>query len=111
MENFVVDLHHKLSSGSNILIKDDPTFASALERWTDIDRKTPELVVQPINEQDVITAVSFFLTLVSNYGLLNELIHRSVLLAGKRSPRSRYCVYASHRRTQPLVYDRTWHDH
>ena len=64
MENFVVNLHHKLSSGSRILTKDDPDFASALERWTNIDRKTPALVAQPISEQDVITAVSLFFTLV-----------------------------------------------
>ena len=63
METFIVNLHHKLSSGSKILTKDDPDFVSALQRWSDIDRKTPELVVQPMNEQDVITTVSFFFTM------------------------------------------------
>ena len=58
MESFVTDLHQKLFKTSVILTESDPRFAAALERWTDIDRKVPAVVVQPANERDVAVLVS-----------------------------------------------------
>lgn len=57
MENFVKALHQKLSSNSVILTALDPGFETAYERWTDIDRKTPAVIVQPANEQDIAVLV------------------------------------------------------
>ena len=52
MEKFIRDLRDKISKDSTILTKDKAGFASAHERWTDIDRKTPAVIVQPANEHD-----------------------------------------------------------
>lgn len=57
MENFVTALHHKLSTNSVILTASDPGFEAAYERWTNIDRKTPAVIVQPANERDVAVLV------------------------------------------------------
>lgn len=37
---------------------DSPGFTNALERWSDIDLKTPTVIVQPTNHGDVATLVS-----------------------------------------------------
>ena len=58
MENFIGNLRQKLSKASKILTKDDAEFATAHERWTDIDRETPAVIVQPANEQDIALLVN-----------------------------------------------------
>ena len=58
VEGFVKRLHDQISSESKILTEGDPAFHTALERWTDIDRKAPAVVVQPINESDIAKTVS-----------------------------------------------------
>lgn len=53
MENFIRDLHYKLSKGPAILTKEEAAFEAAYERWTEIDRKTPAVIVHPACEQDL----------------------------------------------------------
>ena len=58
MESFIKTLVHKISKDSAVLTEDNPGFAAAHERWTDIDRKTPAVIVQPASEQDIVVLVS-----------------------------------------------------
>ena len=58
MESFIKNLHRKISDDSAILTEDSPRFAAAHERWTNIDRKTPAVVVQPTSEHDIAVLVS-----------------------------------------------------
>jgi len=58
MESFIKDLYRKISTDSAILTEDSPGFAAAHERWTDIDRKTPAVIVQPTSERDIAVLVS-----------------------------------------------------
>ena len=74
MESFITDLHQKLSKTSVILTAIHPGFAAAYERWTDIDRKTPAVIVQPANERDVAV-------LVSEYALIKFLTVARQLLS------------------------------
>ncbi|KAL8805833.1 MAG: hypothetical protein Q9182_001745 [Xanthomendoza sp. 2 TL-2023] len=55
--DFVSDLRSKVSEDSQVLTQGDPGFAEANERWTDIDRKTPAVIVQPVTEHDVAVLV------------------------------------------------------
>lgn len=57
MEKFIKDLRGKISKDSTILTKDSAGFAAAHERWTDIDRKMPAVIVQPANELDTTVLV------------------------------------------------------
>ncbi len=59
MESFIKTLHQKISEHSAILTEDSPGFAAAHERWTDIDRKTPAVIVQPASEHDIAVLVSY----------------------------------------------------
>jgi len=58
MEDFIQKLHYKISTNSAILTQKDPRFAAAHERWSDIDRKTPAVIVQPTSEHDIAVLVS-----------------------------------------------------
>jgi FAD/FMN-containing dehydrogenase len=60
MEDFIQNLRYRISTNSAILTQDDPRFPAAHERWTDIDRKTPAVIVQPTSEHDVAVLVSYF---------------------------------------------------
>ena len=68
-ESFVNSLHDKVSKDTKIVTKDDVNFASAHERWSNIDRKTPTLIVQPATEHDVVVLVRCLLM----YGPLSGL--------------------------------------
>lgn len=57
MDTFVSDLRSKLSDHSRILTPANPDFAAASERWSDIDRKTPAVIVQPAGEEDIVVIV------------------------------------------------------
>ena len=50
-------LRQKLSKDTLVLTKEDPGFSSAHERWSDIDRETPSVIVQPASEHDVTVLV------------------------------------------------------
>lgn len=58
--HFINDLRQKLSKETVFLTAVDLGFSSALQRWTDIDRKTPGVVAQPASEDDVALLVSRF---------------------------------------------------
>ncbi len=58
MEAFIQNLRYKISTNSAILTQNDPKFLVAHERWTDIDRKTPAVIVQPTSEHDIAVLVS-----------------------------------------------------
>lgn len=58
MEDFIQNLRCRISTNSAILTQDDPRFLAAHERWTDIDRKTPSVIVQPTSERDIAVLVS-----------------------------------------------------
>ena len=58
MGSFIASLSGKISKESKILTKNDPGFAAALQRWSDIDRKEPAVIVQPASEHDVAVLVS-----------------------------------------------------
>ncbi|KAL9634420.1 MAG: hypothetical protein Q9204_003008 [Flavoplaca sp. TL-2023a] len=58
MNTFISDMRPKLSKSSRILTPSDPDFAAANERWTDIDRKTPAVIVQPTCEDDIAVLVA-----------------------------------------------------
>lgn len=60
METFIQNLRYKISINSTILTQNDPKFPLAHERWTDIDRKTPVVIVQPTSEHDVAILISQF---------------------------------------------------
>lgn len=53
MQSFIKSLHDKVSKDTTILTKDDLGFASAHERWSNIDRKMPAVIIQPASEHDV----------------------------------------------------------
>ncbi|KAL8750829.1 MAG: hypothetical protein Q9184_006276 [Pyrenodesmia sp. 2 TL-2023] len=57
METFLSEVRHKISRDSRILTPGDPEFATSNERWTDIDRETPAVIIQPSNEADVAITV------------------------------------------------------
>ena len=57
MGSFLESLHGKVSANTTILTKDDLGFASAHERWSNIDRKTPAIIAQPATEHDVVVLV------------------------------------------------------
>ena len=57
MKSFLNNLHGKVSTNTTILTKDDLAFASAHERWSNIDRKTPAIIIQPATEHDVAVLV------------------------------------------------------
>lgn len=57
MDTFISDLRPQLSEGSRILTPSDADFSAANERWTDIDRKTPAVIVQPACEDDIVVLV------------------------------------------------------
>ncbi|KAL8956225.1 MAG: hypothetical protein Q9193_006191, partial [Seirophora villosa] len=56
-KTFMADMRRQLSKGSKVLTQGDPEFAKSNERWTEIDRKTPAVVVQPVSEDDVAVIV------------------------------------------------------
>ncbi|KAG8526328.1 uncharacterized protein KY384_000321 [Bacidia gigantensis] len=55
--HLVESLRDKVSKGTPILTKDDNEFTDAHVRWTNIDRKTPAVIVQPLSEDDVVAVV------------------------------------------------------
>ena len=57
METFISNLRPKLSDSARILTPSDPDFIAANERWTDIDRKIPAVIVQPACENDIVKLV------------------------------------------------------
>ncbi|KAL9030053.1 MAG: hypothetical protein Q9196_001789 [Gyalolechia fulgens] len=57
MDDFISTLRDKISKGSRVLTPGDPEFARANERWTEIDRKTPAVVVTPATEEDIAIVV------------------------------------------------------
>lgn len=57
--NFATLLNNKLFQDSNIFTDPDSSeFKEILQRWSDIDLKVPAAIVQPVKEQDAVTAVS-----------------------------------------------------
>ena len=58
MEEIASRLRGCLSEKSAILTPGDTGFATALERWTNIDRQMPALIAQPTSERDVAVLVS-----------------------------------------------------
>ena len=58
IDTFKSDLRPKLPNGLRILNPSDLEFSTADERWTDIDRKTPAVIVQPACEDDIAVLVS-----------------------------------------------------
>ncbi|KAI4116242.1 MAG: hypothetical protein LQ345_003305 [Seirophora villosa] len=52
-KTFMADMRRQLSKGSKVLTQGDPEFAKSNERWTEIDRKTPAVVVQPVKAANV----------------------------------------------------------
>ena len=98
MENFVTSLHHKLSRNSFILTALDPGFEAAYERWTDIDRKTPAVIVPPANEQDVAVLVREYPPFQS-VAVAGQTLTHSLLLSrvGQRSSGCRSSLCARHR--------------
>ncbi|KAL9003412.1 MAG: hypothetical protein Q9188_003717 [Gyalolechia gomerana] len=58
LEDFISRLRDKISKGSRVLTPGEPEFTRANERWTEIDRKTPAVIVQPAAEEDVAIIVS-----------------------------------------------------
>ncbi|KAL8724367.1 MAG: hypothetical protein Q9166_007988 [cf. Caloplaca sp. 2 TL-2023] len=57
METFISDVRTKISKDSRVMTPRDLDFAPANERWTDIDRKTPAVIVQPSCEAEVAVLV------------------------------------------------------
>ncbi|KAL8649730.1 MAG: hypothetical protein Q9210_004228 [Variospora velana] len=57
IDTLVSHMRHKISKASKVLTQGDPEFATSNERWTETDRKTPALVVQPVSEDDVVVTV------------------------------------------------------
>ena len=72
MESFISTLRPKVSKDTVILTKADSDFAAANERWTNIDRETPGVIVQPSSEEDVIVLVCecFYATISGKIYLL-----------------------------------------
>ena len=64
MEAFVQDLHEKGLDNSKVLTEGDPKFELAHQRWTDIDRKVPAVIVQPTNEHDIAKVVCWIILAV-----------------------------------------------
>lgn len=62
MEELISNVRYKISKGARVLTQGDPEFAVANERWTDIDRKIPAVIVQPVSEDDVAMIVSHSLS-------------------------------------------------
>lgn len=58
VETFISGLRPKLSQPARILTLSDPDFSAANERWTDIDRKTLAVIVQPACENDMVGLMS-----------------------------------------------------
>ena len=61
MEAFSQDLHERVLDKSKVLTEDDPKFELAHQRWTDIDRKVPAVIVQPTNEHDIANVVGWII--------------------------------------------------
>lgn len=58
MDNFISSLTGKLSSGSKVLSDQAvPEFRAAMGRWSNIDVKVPFVIVQPADEQDIVSTV------------------------------------------------------
>ena len=57
-KGFIKSLRKKISESSLILTSGDLGFAKSLERWSNLDLKTPLAVVQPSNESDILSTVS-----------------------------------------------------
>ena len=54
----IVTLREALSSTSKILTDStDTIFQELLQRWTDIDKKTPGAIVVPTSEDDILKTV------------------------------------------------------
>ena len=79
MESFISNLHTKVSKDTVILTKNDSDFAAANERWTDIDRETPAVIVQPTSEEEISLLVSNW-----RYGMtlkkISTLMHPPLIL-------------------------------
>ena len=58
MDSLIRELLVQMPSEAKVLTQDRPEFEEAHQRWTDIDRKTPAVIVQPTSEYDVATLVS-----------------------------------------------------
>lgn len=108
MDTFISDLRPQLSEGSRILTPSDADFSAANERWTDIDRKTPAVIVQPACEDDIVVLVGQPRTVA----FTSEWLILSVIsLPGKSSPRGQGPLRTSHWRPQPVVHHRKRNDH
>ena len=110
METFISDLRPRLSEPARILTPSDPEFSAANERWTDIDRKTPAVIVQPACENDMVKLVGqppspeFDTT-------QDALILSALSLSGPSSPCRQGPVHTDHRRSQLVVHHRQRNGH
>lgn len=62
MEEIARRLQSYLAENSAIMTPNDADFATALERWSDIDRQVPALIVQPTSEREIAMLVSLIFT-------------------------------------------------
>ncbi|KAI9653999.1 MAG: hypothetical protein M1821_006860 [Bathelium mastoideum] len=57
MDSFVDTLRQHISPETNILTPQHADFEASLARWSNIDLKTPKLIIKPFNANDVVTVV------------------------------------------------------
>lgn len=110
METFISDLRPKLSEPARILTPSDPDFSAANERWSDIDRKTPAVIVQPACENDIVKMVGQPPSLEFPT-TPDALILSALSLPGPSSPCRQGPVHTDHRRSQLVVHHRQWNGH
>ena len=110
MGTFISDLRPKLSEPARILTPSDPDFSAANERWTDIDRKTPAVIVQPACENDMVELVGQppSLKLATTP---DSLILSALSFPGPSSPCRQGPVRTDHWRSQLVVHHRQRNGH
>ncbi|KAL8716457.1 MAG: hypothetical protein Q9220_000364 [cf. Caloplaca sp. 1 TL-2023] len=57
MDDFSLAIRQNASAATKVLTPLDTDFAAANERWTNIDHKTPRVIVQPATEADIAVVV------------------------------------------------------
>lgn len=57
MQAFTKELYEQILDQSKVFTQGDPKFELAHQRWTNIDRKTPAVIVQPTHEHDIAKVV------------------------------------------------------